>query len=123
MGQASGLGAGVSRWVRSWILLGIGAIVVIALFVLGAQPFAVGIVPPPYDKLAHAVLFGCLFLVLDRALVLPLAWALTIPLLISAADEWHQMFLPGREASIADWLAGLCGVAVAALFRRKRPIS
>lgn len=90
---------------------------VVALFVLGAQPFAVGVVPPPFDKLAHAVAFAGFFLVLDSALVMPLWLALCIPLLISAADELHQLVLPGREPGLGDWLAGLFGVLAAATLR------
>jgi hypothetical protein len=106
--------------VRSHFWLAAGLLGVSALFVLGAQPFAVGIVPSPYDKLAHALAFGSLFLVLDSALVLPLWLALTIPLLVSAADEFHQIFLPGRQAGLDDWLAGLCGVVLAAGWRHFR---
>ena len=116
--------AAVAAWcklrVRNPLLLGMALFGVVALFILGAQPFAVGIVPPPYDKLAHAVLFGCFFLLLDRALVVPLGLALALPLLISAADELHQMGLPGRDASFADWFAGLCGVVLAAIWCRPR---
>lgn len=104
--------------VRSRFWLVAAAIGVVALFVLGAQPFAVGIVPPPYDKLAHALAFGALFLVLDSALVLPLWLALAIPLMISAADELHQLWLPGRQGGFDDWLAGMCGVILAAWFSR-----
>jgi MYXO-CTERM domain-containing protein len=32
----------------------------------------------------------------------------------------HQLFLPGRNPSWADWLAGLCGVVVAAMLRRRQ---
>jgi len=103
--------------VRSPFWLVVGMLGVTALFVFGAQPFAVGLVPSPYDKLAHALLFGCIFLVLDSALALPLWLALLIPLLVSGADEIHQLFLPGRQPSLADWLAGVCGVALAAYWR------
>jgi hypothetical protein len=106
--------------VRSRFWLAVGLSGVLALFVLGAQPFAVGIVPSPFDKLAHALAFGGLFLVLDSALVLPLWLAVTIPLLVSAADEFHQIFLPGRQAGLDDWCAGLCGVALAAWWRHFR---
>jgi VanZ family protein len=34
--------------------------------------------------------------------------------LLGAADELHQLYLPGRVASVADWLADLVGVLVAA---------
>jgi len=104
-------------WVRSPFWLVVGLLGVTALFVLGAQPFAVGIVPSPYDKLAHALLFGSIFLVVDSALALPLWLALLIPLLVSGGDEIHQLFLPGRQPSLADWLAGVCGVALAAYWR------
>lgn len=104
-------------WVRSYFWLVAGLLGVGALFVLGEQPFAVGLVPVPFDKLAHFVAFGALFLILDCALVLPLWLALMIPLLISAADEFHQIFLPGRQPGLVDWLAGLCGIVMAAWWR------
>ncbi|TLD43978.1 MAG: hypothetical protein FAZ92_03751 [Accumulibacter sp.] len=106
--------------VRSGVLLALAIAGTASLFVLGAQPLAVGLVPPPWDKLAHALVFGTLFVVFDRALKLPVSVALAIPLLISAADEIHQLFLPGRNPSWADWLAGLSGVAVAAILRRRQ---
>lgn len=106
--------------VRSRFWLAVGVLGVSGLFVLGAQPFAVGIIPSPFDKLAHALVFGALFLVLDSALALPLWLVLMIPLLISAADEFHQLFLPGREPGLADWWAGLCGVLLAACWRHFR---
>jgi VanZ family protein len=102
------------------LLLALAIVGTASVFVLGAQPFAVGLVPPPWDKLAHALLFGALFVVFDRTLHLPLAVALALPLLISAADEMHQLFLPGRSASWTDWLAGLCGVILAAILHRRR---
>lgn len=87
------------------------------LFFLGAQSFAVGLVPAPYDKLAHALVFGCLFWALDRALTLPLWLGMAIALAASAADEVHQMWLPGREPSLADWAAGAVGVLLVAAWR------
>lgn len=107
-------------WLRSRFWLLVGLLGISALFILGAQPFAVGVVPPPYDKLAHALAFGCLFLVLERALVLPLWLAILIPLILSGADEFHQLFLPGRQPGLDDWLAGLCGVILAACWRHFR---
>ena len=32
--------------------------------------------------------------------------------LYGATDEWHQSFVPGRDASVLDWLADLCGVTL-----------
>lgn len=104
--------------VRSGFWLSLALLGVLALFVLGAQPFAVGIFPVPYDKLAHALVFGGLFLVLLRALVIPVWLAVAIPLLVSGADEFHQFFLPGRQPGLDDWFAGCAGVAVALLIRQ-----
>ena len=30
-----------------------------------------------------------------------------------ATDEWHQSFVPGREADLLDWLADTSGAALA----------
>lgn len=106
--------------VLNWPLLLTGCAVVIGLFVLGAQPFAVGIVPAPYDKLAHALFFGFLFVVLNHSLRLPVALVIAIPLLVSLADELHQLGLPGRQPGIGDWLAGLVGILLAVLLFRRR---
>lgn len=108
------------KYVRSWLLLLAGGVAVISLFALGSQPFAVGLIPPPFDKLAHAVVFGLLFVVLDHALCLPIAVTVAIPLLVSLADELHQLVLPGRQPGFDDWLAGLFGIMVALYFFRRR---
>lgn len=91
-----------------------------SLFVLGAQPFAVGLVAPPFDKLAHALAYGALFLALDCALVLPLWLAMLLALFVSAADELHQLWLPGRVPGVTDWLAGALGVVLVAAWRLVR---
>jgi hypothetical protein len=91
----------------------LGIVFVIGLFVGGAQPVAVGLIPAPWDKLAHLAAFGGLAVLLELALR-PLSWLFfTMPLAVSAADEVHQAFLPGRSASVEDWLAGAVGVAIA----------
>ncbi len=67
--------------------------------------------PAPWDKVAH----GCGFFVLGLAVAL--GWADRAPMwllfallaLYGATDEVHQSFVPGRDASIGDWLADLLG--------------
>ena len=102
---------------RFWLLAALCCIV--GLFILGAQSFAVGVAPPPYDKLLHAMVFGALFVAIDRALFVPLWFALSVPLMVSAFDEIHQFWLPGRMPGLGDWFAGVCGVALAAIFFRQ----
>lgn len=40
----------------------------------------------------------------------PTAAALLLALGYGAADEWHQSWVPGRDASAADWIADAVGV-------------
>lgn len=81
------------------------ATLVIVLFWGGSQPFAVGLFPPPYDKLAHSVYFATLAVLLwfgtgGR-------WPILLVLAVSAIgglDELHQSTLPGRVADFYDYL-------------------
>jgi len=87
------------------------------LFYLGAKPMAVGLFPPPWDKLAHAVTFGTLAVLWSGVFRARRPWlTLAIVALIAAADEIHQLWLPGRSADVADFLADMAaaGLVVAA---------
>ena len=91
----------------------LGVAFIVSLFIGGAQPFAVGLIPAPWDKLAHLLAFSGLAVIIDLALR-PSPWLFfALPLAVSAADEVHQAFLPGRWAGIDDWLAGAIGVGLA----------
>jgi VanZ family protein len=91
---------------------------VAGLFIGGAQPVAVGLVPAPWDKLAHLAAFGTLTFLVELALR-PRPWLLVaLPMVVSAADEIHQAYLPGRYASVEDWLAGAAGACIAYLVLR-----
>jgi len=87
--------------------------VLVALFAGGSQPQAAGLIAAPWDKLAHAGVFGVLTLSLVRGFSLPPGWAGVAAALFGVADEVHQSSLPGRVAGIEDWLADLVGVALA----------
>jgi VanZ family protein len=74
------------------------------------------------DKVEHFVFYGGLALVALRATAggrvagvsgraLVLAWA--IATVYGATDEFHQWFVPGRSAEVADWLADTLGAATA----------
>lgn len=94
---------------RRIALLGMIAFVV-GLFVGGAQPVAVGLFKPPWDKLAHVVAFGSFAVLVELALRPRVAVLIGLPMLVSALDEIHQIWLPGRSAGLDDWLAGGVGV-------------
>jgi hypothetical protein len=104
----------------------------VGLFVLGARPFAVGLFPAPSDKLAHAVVFALLAVAIGLASGLRgwkmAALAVAGAVLVGGLDEWHQSYLPGREAGlddlVADAVGGALGVALLLLsfpaLRRQR---
>ena len=102
------------RAITVLVVLGI----LLGLFGLGAQPVAVGLVPVPWDKVAHAAVFAVLAAALGLASGLR-GWrmvmlAVTGALLVGALDEWHQMFLPGRQAGLDDLAADVVGGLVGA---------
>lgn len=83
------------------------------LHVLGAQAFAVGLFSSPWDKVAHVMAFGvigCAFgLASGSQGWRRTAWCIAGAVFAGAMDEWHQAFLPGRNASWADLLADTAG--------------
>jgi VanZ family protein len=71
-----------------------------------------------WDKALHAVEYGGLAFLLCRALRGEgIGWtaALTLALVATSAygasDEWHQLYTPGRNAEIHDWIADSLGAA------------
>ena len=76
------------------------------------------------DKILHAIVFGILAFLLVCSLAPPHArtwrrvWLVTLAVaLYGLTDEYHQSFVPGREASMYDALAdALGGLAVAVSF-------
>lgn len=87
---------------------------VVSLFV-GAKAVAdVPLFPSPFDKMAHFAFYGTMAILLAHGL--GVRW-LIVPLIlvpvIGAADEWHQSFIAGREASAWDWLADEAGTVFA----------
>lgn len=89
-----------------------------ALFYAGAQPYAVGLIPPPWDKFAHVLVFALLAATVAYAS----GWrgqrmwwlGFTVSVLVGAADEWHQATLPGRAAGWDDLAADAIGAALGA---------
>jgi hypothetical protein len=113
------------RLPRSFYLLAAATLVVV-LFWGGSQPFAVGLFPVPYDKVAHSLYFGALSMMLwfgtgGR-------WPVLLVVAVSAIgglDELHQGALPGRVADFSDFLfdAVAAGLTIAALEKYKIALS
>jgi VanZ family protein len=107
------------------IRMAAGASVVLGLaglHVLGAQAFAVGLFSSPWDKLAHVMTFALIGGAFGLATGAR-GWRRAICCVVGAVlagilDEWHQAFLPGRNASWIDLLADTAGGVLAAALLR-----
>lgn len=99
----------MSKGLRQALALVILVLMLLALFGGGSQPQAAGLVPAPWDKLAHVGFFAAFAVLLRWGLGWPVWLALLGTMLIGAADELHQASLPGRFASLEDWFADLAG--------------
>ena len=97
------------RAVAMLLVLGI----LIGLFAGGAQPVAVNLIPSPWDKLAHTIIFALLAWAIGVASGLTgwqqLGTAFFGVVLVGIFDEWHQIYLPGREAGWTDFAADIAG--------------
>lgn len=87
-------------------------LMLLALFVGGAQPQAAGLIPEPWDKLAHAGFFYLFVVLLSQFTSLPIALVIMLAVLVGAADEIHQISLLGRVAGWDDWLADVAGACL-----------
>lgn len=107
------------------------------IFIQSAYPPPIQIPSWPHiDKLLHLCVYGMLGVLICRALstIGPLnanRWrllvgAVVLTTLYGLSDEWHQSFVPGRDASAADLLADFAGALIGsavglALLSRIRP--
>lgn len=107
-----------STWVRRLLAGGVALFLIAGLFLGGAQPQAVNLVPAPWDKLAHLGVYALLSLSCGLAAPVSLRLAPLVGLLaaltLGLLDEWHQVSLPGRQADLADWLADAAGALLGA---------
>ena len=65
-------------------------------------------------KAGHFTEFAILAILFQRALGARRgAWlnALWLAMVYAVSDEWHQSFVPGRDALVADWIIDSIGAA------------
>jgi VanZ family protein len=76
------------------------------------------------DKVVHLLIFGTLAILIFRSFrnsgmaflrANAAFFAITTTLLYGALDEFHQIFVPGRTASVWDWAADLTGALLLVL--------
>ena len=70
--------------------------------------------PTPWDKVAHFCYYGLMAVLLVHGLGRRWLWVpLVLVPAVGALDEWHQFYVPGRDASVFDWMADAAGTGVA----------
>ena len=99
--------------------LSLAAAIITSIFILGHDPEAAVSMgwPPPLDKLQHAIAFGVIASLIRMGTVRPgflLVGVFVVAL--GALDEYLQIPLPFRSASVLDLLADGVGVTSALLF-------
>lgn len=97
---------------RGWIWpLAIAALILAA----SSRSTVAGPRIPYFDKVVHFSVYGLLGTLVCRQShdVRGAVWSLAAVAAFGASDEWHQSFVPGREAEVADWIADTAGAAVA----------
>jgi len=99
---------------RAWLLVGLWAAMQLTLTSLPARSLSLG-VHHPWDWLAHAGMYGTLGVLVARAGVLAgwpgrrLVLSVVVVACAGGLDELHQVFVPGRDASLADWASDTVG--------------
>jgi len=92
-----------------------------AIFWVSSQPsLPVPMWFPHQDKLLHAAAYFVLGLLLWRFVrhfikspMILASVCIALGSLYGLSDEWHQSFVPGRDADWLDWLADTAGVGLA----------
>lgn len=92
------------------LALGMLILLVAGIFIGGEAPGAGGLFIPPWDKVVHFFAFGTIGVLSGIAfprIPLLLIWVLVVA--VGAADEFHQIFIQGRQAGLDDLLADAVG--------------
>jgi VanZ family protein len=78
-----------------------------------------------WDKALHAFEYAGLALLLCRAFRVEGTWwpqAMLLGVLVASAyaatDEWHQSFVPLRDANVLDWVADTAGASAGVTIMR-----
>jgi VanZ family protein len=84
--------------------------ILILLFGFGSTPASGNLVPTPWDKAIHVLVFAALSFCLSAALPrAALGSVAALALGIGLADELHQYLVPTRQPGFDDWLADAAG--------------
>lgn len=91
-------------------------VLVVSLFIGGARPEAANLFDVPYDKVAHAITYSAITILLWLSLTKnKILSSIVIATLIAISDETYQLFLPGREADFIDLITDLGAIGITSL--------
>lgn len=94
----------------------VAAVILFAVFWGANQPQAIGILQPPFDKLAHFAVYCALGISLalaTRGRTVPALMALiAVVVAIGAADELYQTMVPGRHSELGDFLVDTAAACI-----------
>ena len=103
----------------------------LALYWLSSVPSLAGAHHEPFllviENFSHAPLFAALAFAWHKtvtrgrpASALSIGLALVVAGACAALDEWHQSFVPGRDASAGDLAVDLAGICIMLIFLYSR---
>lgn len=102
---------------RAWVAVALWLALQVTLTSLPGKAIPVGL-PHPLDWMGHMTLYGGIGFLVARVAALrkwPTRWLVWAGILLSvwgALDELHQLFIPGRDAEVGDWVADTLGGAL-----------
>ena len=102
----------LSSRVRGWLW---PLAIVVLIFSASARSTVAAPRLTNFDKIAHFGVYGLLATLVCRQ---TRGWRGAVGTLVAVSafgltDEWHQAYVPGRSAEIADWVADTLGALVA----------
>lgn len=107
----------------TWPWLALAAVLVLQLFLPGAQSHTAALISPSWDKFAHLAFYSLITVLLWQGTAGRMPYAVTGAVIaIGALDELHQASLPARHADALDFLVDVCAAVgtVAAIVLRSR---
>lgn len=111
-----------------WLMVVLWLAVIFGLSSMGSFKFVTGTEKRSdlASTIVHMILYAVLGFLMAQALSpgIKIKKAILFAILISATygftDEWHQSYVPGREASIVDWGFDVFGSVIGAVFFWKK---
>ena len=102
-----------SKWIRVGCIA--ASFLMAATLLLGAHQIGrMNSVPHFFHKVEHFFYYGIMAILLAHGLGRRWFWiALLVVPLFGALDEWHQIYVPGRNSSAWDWATDVLGSSVA----------